>query len=83
MNLFAGQKSNRFMDMAGDEGESEMYGDSNLHYHMKNRYQFGIRCMVQGTLTGALQQPRGVQRGGRWKTASVGGGICISISDSC
>ena len=47
------------MDMAGDEGEGEMYGESNLHYHMKNRYQFGIRCVVQGTLTGACNNLEG------------------------
>ena len=29
-----------------------------------------ICCMTQGTQTGALQQPRGVRKGGRWEEGS-------------
>ena len=30
----------------------------------------GICCMTQGTQTGALYQPRGVEGGGRWEGGS-------------
>ena len=34
----------------------------------------GICCMSQGTQTGALYQPRGLGRGGRWEGCSGGRG---------
>ena len=49
----------------------------------------GICCITQGTQTGALYQPRGVEwggkreRGSREREVQMGGGICISMADSC
>ena len=39
--------------------------------------------MAQETQTGALYQPIGVERGGRWEGVSKGGDICIPMADSC
>ena len=33
-----------------------------------------ICCVTQGTQTGALQQPKGVEKGGRWEGGSGGRG---------
>ena len=43
----------------------------------------GICCMAQETHTGALYQPRGLDRVGGRKEAQKGGGICIPMADSC
>ena len=42
----------------------------------------GICCMSQETQTGALYQPRGVGRGGKWDGGSKGGDMCIPMADS-
>ena len=43
----------------------------------------GICCVAQETQTGALCQPGGVRRGGRWEGVEEGGDICIPMADSC
>ena len=91
MNLFAGQKwrnRHREQTYGHDGGRKERVGCMErvtwkLTLPYVKQIPMGIRCMVQGTQIGALQQPREVGRGGRWKRASEGGDICISISDSC
>jgi len=40
----------------------------------KIRSPMGICCMAQENQTGALYQPRGVERGGRWEGVSKGRG---------
>ena len=41
----------------------------------------GICCMAQGSQTGTLYQPRGVEWGGRWGEVQKGGDICIPMAD--
>ena len=48
-----------------------------------NREPMGIRCMMQGTQTGALCQPRGVGGEGDGSEVQQGGYICIPMADSC
>ena len=43
----------------------------------------GICCMDQETQTGALYQPRGGNGEGDEREVQKGGGICISMLDSC
>ena len=43
----------------------------------------GTCYMAQETQTGTLNQPRGVEWGGRWAGGQKGGNICIPIADSC
>ena len=45
----------------GEEGEGEMYGDSNMEIHnnMWDRWATGIRCMTRGSESGALRQAGG------------------------
>ena len=40
----------------------------------------GICCMSQETLTGALNQPRGVAWGGKWEGGSEGRGYMYTYS---
>ena len=42
----------------------------------------GIGSMAQETQKGALYQPRGVGRGGRWEGGSKGRDMCIPMADS-
>ena len=47
-----------------------MYGKSNMETYIticKIDSQQGICCMAKETQTGALYQPRGLERGGRWE----------------
>ena len=37
--------------------------------------------MAQGSQTGTLYQPRGVEWGGRWGEVQKGGDICIPMAD--
>ena len=55
----------------------EMYGKSNMETYIticKIDSQQGICCMAKETQTGALYQPRGLGRGGRWEGSSKGKG---------
>ena len=47
-------------------GQVERIAWKYIHYYMENRYPMGICSMTQGALTGALEQPRGVAKDGRW-----------------
>ena len=50
-----------------------MYGKSNMETYIticKTDSQQGICCVARETQTGALYQPRGVGRGGRWEGSS-------------
>ena len=62
MNLISGQQwrimENRPIDkVGGEEGEGEMYGESNIEIYntmCKTDKSMGICCMTQGTQTGPL-----------------------------
>ena len=48
-----------------------------------NKEPMGIRCMMQGTHTGALCQPRGEGEEGDGREVQEGGDTCIPVADSC
>jgi len=54
-----------------------------VHHQLPDRQTMGIRCMTQGTQTGALYQPRGVGGEGDGSEVQEGGDICIPMADSC
>ena len=57
----------------GEEGKDEMFGKRNMETYIticKIDSQQGICCMAKETQTGALYQPRGLERGGRLEGGS-------------
>ena len=54
-----------------------------VHHQLLDRQPMGICCMMQGTQTGALCQPRGVGGKGDGSEVQEGGDICIPMADSC
>ena len=79
---------NRLRDTkGGEEGRGRRGWDvrrgsqGNSHHHMCNRQAMGICCMTQGTQTGALRQPRGVDEED-WREVLKGGDICVPVADS-
>ena len=69
MKLFAGKQWRQiYGHEEGQEGQDGIYGESNMETYIticKIDSQWEFAVMSQETQTGTLNQPRGVEQGGR------------------